>query len=614
MISETEQHPESTVVVQDSVIVDSVQPVDVDTSLVESWILLRQAERTADSVQRASLYVRVSLAVAREQIPWVEARALERLKNYSGALAVYQRLDAPIEVYRMLAALAQDDSVAQEGVKGEVLNFIESSRSPARVRRAIVLFDSLFGPHSDSENLKIAYAAHEVGMRDRAVSAFSALDRTNNLTTEDRVTYAAALYALRQFSQAAQEYNKITSPRHLAAGARYQRARAFVAMGRTTDAMAQLRAIDDAYPADTSAASALTLLADLLSDAGRESQSRDALRLLVSRFPDSRRAATARINIALSSFVLKEYEQAKREFGALTTSADSIAAQYWLGRSEMELGDTVRAVESWQKVLQRDSMSYYGVLAARRLNTPAFRFGAAMGKFPQVPAVDSALIRIDVLRALGMHTEVRYEYNKLFNLAGSSRDRLLATAQAFAGTAEAGRAIALGRQALSRFGATPDLYRLIYPITQREYILERSLEAGIDPIVVASLIRQESHFNPGAISPVGARGLMQLMPKVAAEIARGQGIKNWNSDRLYQPQLNISLGITHLTPLIKRQQNIVRALAAYNAGESRVTLWAKKAGAADPEVFTERIPIPETRGYVKNILLNREFYRALYTW
>ncbi|HVF38610.1 MAG TPA: transglycosylase SLT domain-containing protein, partial [Gemmatimonadaceae bacterium] len=78
--------------------------------------------------------------------------------------------------------------------------------------------------------------------------------------------------------------------------------------------------------------------------------------------------------------------------------------------------------------------------------------------------------------------------------------------------------------------------------------------------------------------------------------------------------INIRLGTRHLSTLIRRSGQIERVLAAYNAGESRVARWIRKAGAGDPELFTERIPFVETRDYVRGIIRNRAFYSLLYDW
>ena len=131
---------------------------------------------------------------------------------------------------------------------------------------------------------------------------------------------------------------------------------------------------------------------------------------------------------------------------------------------------------------------------------------------------------------------------------------------------------------------------------------------------MAALIRQESSFNPRATSPAGARGLMQVMPSVGAIVARSLGIREWDPVLLYEPEVSIELGVRHLLAFTGRYEHLAYALAAYNAGQSRVARWSARAGAADPEVFTERIPFAETRDYVRIVLRNRELYRALYSW
>ena len=192
---------------------------------------------------------------------------------------------------------------------------------------------------------------------------------------------------------------------------------------------------------------------------------------------------------------------------------------------------------------------------------------------------------------------------------------LVATAHALAGTDQASRSISLGDRALDKLGRTPANYRLFFPVLEREQLIASSRENGLDPVFVASLIRQESNFNPRATSPAGARGLMQLMPSVGEGLARSQGISPWNADLLYDPDVSIKLGTAHLRTLVRKYpQDPVKILAAYNAGESRVAKWSTKTGAADPEVFTERIPFVETRDYVRIILRNRAYYQALYPW
>ena len=150
-------------------------------------------------------------------------------------------------------------------------------------------------------------------------------------------------------------------------------------------------------------------------------------------------------------------------------------------------------------------------------------------------------------------------------------------------------------------------------------MLEDALRAeaagrGLDAGLVAALIRQESMFNPAATSPVGARGLMQVMPDLGGRLAESLGYPVWDPVLLYQPDVSLQLGVFHLQELVTRYGRPDHVLAAYNAGARRVERWTQRVGVDDPEVFAERIPFAETRGYVRAIHRNQELYRSLYSW
>ncbi|HEX2780570.1 MAG TPA: transglycosylase SLT domain-containing protein, partial [Gemmatimonadaceae bacterium] len=102
-----------------------------------------------------------------------------------------------------------------------------------------------------------------------------------------------------------------------------------------------------------------------------------------------------------------------------------------------------------------------------------------------------------------------------------------------------------------------------------------------------------------------------VMPTVGRAIARSLKYPYWDPAMLYEPDVNLELGIAHLRAALSGR-GIVRALAAYNAGDGRVARWSKKPGTDDPEIFIERIPFAETRDYVRIVQRNRDLYRALY--
>lgn len=154
---------------------------------------------------------------------------------------------------------------------------------------------------------------------------------------------------------------------------------------------------------------------------------------------------------------------------------------------------------------------------------------------------------------------------------------------------------------------TPQVIKMLFP---KPYFTEvkKRLDKDIDPVIVLSLMRQESSFNPAARSPVGARGLMQLMPSTARKLK-----KRVKRKQLHDPKINIELGTKYVKQLMKKyEDNIVFTLAAYNAGASRVRYWREhyfneKSMLKD----IENIPFEETRNYVKLIYRNIFLYKFI---
>ena len=126
-------------------------------------------------------------------------------------------------------------------------------------------------------------------------------------------------------------------------------------------------------------------------------------------------------------------------------------------------------------------------------------------------------------------------------------------------------------------------------------------------------MRQESVFNPDALSSAGARGLMQIMPATAEELVAQLRLPALTLEQLHDPTVSITLGTQYLASLLQRYHgNMVLALAAYNAGPGRVSRWREQWPDLPMDEFIEIIPIEETRFYVKYVLRNLMLYERLY--
>jgi len=221
--------------------------------------------------------------------------------------------------------------------------------------------------------------------------------------------------------------------------------------------------------------------------------------------------------------------------------------------------------------------------------------------------------RLDVLREMGFEDEAALERAWLLETAERSSQSLAGVARYLHDASAPNLAIPFARRAVQR-GATADapLYRLLYPLPMAEVVRAEAARGGVPPELLAALVRQESWWDPRATSRAGARGLMQLMPATAREVARRAG-EPYSRERLYDPVVSLRLGSRFLADQLRRQDGEVRfALAAYNAGPARMKAWRSRAFAADEDRFVEGIPFDETRQYVRNILVGIRLYRGLH--
>ena len=146
-------------------------------------------------------------------------------------------------------------------------------------------------------------------------------------------------------------------------------------------------------------------------------------------------------------------------------------------------------------------------------------------------------------------------------------------------------------------------------------LIQSFVPKHVDPFLVSGLIREESLYSARVVSPVGAIGLMQLMPTTAKRMANHLGIRDWDYDQggLKEPRLNIQLGTHYLGQLLNEYQgNILYAVAAYNAGPQAVKRWVRQNANRPSDEFVELIGYEETRGYVKRVIGSYRIYRMLF--
>lgn len=166
------------------------------------------------------------------------------------------------------------------------------------------------------------------------------------------------------------------------------------------------------------------------------------------------------------------------------------------------------------------------------------------------------------------------------------------------------------KQQWQQLQQTPEYWQALYPFPFEFTILKWSKQRQLNPLLVTSLIRQESRFEPEIESSAGAIGLMQVIPPTAKTAAQSIGLSSYS---MTNPEDNINIGTYYLDfTHQKYNNNSMLAVASYNAGPNAVAKWVKRYGLQDADEFVEKIPYPETQGYIESVFENYWNYMLIY--
>ncbi len=366
-------------------------------------------------------------------------------------------------------------------------------------------------------------------------------------------------------------------------------------------------------------------------------QALDAFREAQQRFPDGPRASYVHWKAAWLTFRQGRNDEAKKAFeeqiALYPNGGETPAALYWRGRLAEEDNQLTMARAFYRKLSDRYRNFYYAELGRERLAhlaaSPEMSVHYAL--LDRVPPLESNIkvedsdppadeLHVQKAELLGNGGLVDFAVRELqFAAAHDGGSWAPAeTARLYVETGHYDRAIEYMKHASPNYFALdiPDLPRkyweVLFPKAFWTDLKQNSEANGLDPYLVASLIRQESEFNPNAVSRANAVGLMQLLPKTGKLVAKEEKLKRYNASQLYTPAVNLQLGTRYFRGMVDKFGSFEYALAAYNAGSDRVEEWLGQGKYRDPQEFVESIPFTETREYVQAILRNASVYKQLY--
>lgn len=476
------------------------------------------------------------------------------------------------------------------------------------------------GEPTPADQLAIARAYRAQGLNEESLEGFRAWLTSGAGSAGQReavrIEYATALFYAQRFDEALEALDPVRG----SATARYLRARAAARAGHTQQAVNLYLALAGEARGASAASRATYLAADTYLDAGDVEGGRRLYQRVVDRYPGTDYMGLALMRLAGMAFLEGEYGRARQLWDdyrqRYPRGERSLQATYWAARARQEAGDSASAVPLFREVTAKDRDSYYALVASARLGESFWPIPFGPSPAPNPDAADrvAGWIRgLDMLRSAGFHDLASEEALRLAWSVGGNRDDRYAMGEALAERGYSRAAIRLGLALQDDEPLNERLMRILFPFPFRTMITEEARDRGIDPFVAAALMRQESLFDPRATSHVGARGLMQLMPATGATVAAEAGVEPWDAELLYHPEINVYLGTRLLAQHMEEYDGSLPAVfSAYNAGPHRVEWWSAFAEYGNDELFTERIPFAETRGYVKILTRNRAVYAGLY--
>jgi len=511
---------------------------------------------------------------------------------------------------------------------------------------------------------------------DAAYAELKKLSIATQPTPVQRKTRADLLMKARRYSDASDEYRELASHATPAdrPAAELALADALHRSGRNSEAKAELSTLAGATPeqsaqrlyilgevawasdqnelfyqlvdelrqmAPTSSwlESALLSVANLRLVHHEYDQALDAFRELQQRFPKGSKASYAHWKAAWLTLRMGRNDEAKKLFeeqiAAYAGGNEANAALYWRARLAEEDNDPTMARAFYQKLSDRYRNYYYAELARQRLKKlpagtdppgvyplldriPPLEHGEKI-TLAEAPPDD---LHYQKAKLLGNGGLIDLAVRELDKAASDDQDKSWApaeTAQLYTDTGHYDRAIEVMKRSV------PSYFAVDIPTLPREYwdalfprpywsdLKRFSVANGLDPYLVASLIRQESEFNPVAVSRANAVGLMQLLPRTGKLVAHQVAMKRYSPSQLYTAPVNLELGTRYFRGMVdKFGGSFEQALAAYNAGDNRVEEWMGQGKYRDAAEFVESIPFTETREYVQAIMRNASVYRQLY--
>jgi len=446
-------------------------------------------------------------------------------------------------------------------------------------------------------------------------------------------------FRLKQYSKAVENLDLVVrSSRNegMAEKSLFSLFQTLIRSGRREEALRIHDLLQASYPRSSFLPQALYLKASLYEDRGEPDKAVSLYLSVADQFPQSPFRFPALWNAGWVQYQKKDWAAALQAWERLKKAEPHFRwmekTLYWSGKALEKIDRKEEAEERYQQLLREYPASYYSQLISSRGLEPRTSPGA-------VPILQDRLlssveemktnspgpqsIHLEKGRLLARLSLTPWAIDELEAAegeGGSPDEKWIEVSRLYRESEEYYRSNLLVRK---KFALKPlsgsssekerTLYLLAYPLGNPSLVNRFSQACNLDPALLSALILEESRFQVQAVSPAGARGLMQVMPQTGRQIARELKVRPFSEEQLFDPELNIRLGSRYFARMLEEFEGKVHlALAAYNAGPQAVRKWLASSLSSAEDEFVENIPYLETRNYVIRVIGSAQVYRLLY--
>lgn len=498
---------------------------------------------------------------------------------------------------------------AASSLRGIWLNYPTSAvaEKAAAELRALDAAGTRTAQYSTAELFKRAGILYDLGRYSKAADAYAALNangETPEFQSKLRLKLGQAQFKARHYRDAQATLKPLVDKEGAGSGteAAYWLGRALDRTGHPDEAYRLYMKVADSGKGGAVTDDALLEAAYLKRFQHKWSEALQLFKRYLATYKDPQRKGAVLWEVAWGNYQCKDYQGAAQYFRKLAEHDEQREkALYWLGKTLQASGDSKGAETTFAALAAGYPFGYYTLLCGRWCDISQFPAPPVnlAGSIPMPAGYE----REKALISLGLYEEAAKELSARRGKNPVAIARLYLEMDNFNGVYHT----VSGMRTKRGEKESDSLWGLNYPLAYRDDVAKNAAATGVPESLVYAVMRAESNYHPSALSPVGAVGLMQVMPATAETLSKG------GSSKLTRPEVNIRLGARHLRDLLSLyDKNVTLAVAAYNAGSGNVKRWQNRLSTLPKDEMVESIPFKETREYVKKVVGAMELYQRLY--